>query len=135
MNILKRLFLSMGSMTVLLLLFATGIGIATFIENDHGTESAKVLVYNALWFEIVLVLLAINLVYNIFKYKLYGLKKLPVFLFHLGFLVIILGAAVTRYIGYEGTMHIREGETSNSMSSYNTYFYVSNRQVPVNLNV
>ena len=35
---------------VLLLTFAAAMGIATFIENDYGTQTAKALVYNAWWF-------------------------------------------------------------------------------------
>ena len=31
--------------------FAVSIGVATFIENDFGTQTAKAVVYNARWFE------------------------------------------------------------------------------------
>ena len=122
-EVLKKLF-SMTSMGVLIAILAVGMAIATFIESANGATAAKALVYNAKWFEIIILLAFINIAYNIFKYKLYVLKKLPVFLFHLAFLIMILGATITRYIGYEGTMHIREGETKNTMSSYETYFYV-----------
>ncbi len=115
---------SMKSMAVLMLIFAVAIGYATIIENDFGTMSAKADVYNARWFEVLLGILAINLIYNIFKYKMYKLKNLPIFIFHIGFLVILLGAAITRYIGFEGTMHIREGETSASMISADNYFII-----------
>lgn len=58
------------------------------------------------------------------RLKLYNLKRLPVFLFHMAFLVVIAGAAFTRFVGTEGIMHIREGETTASYISSNTYFYV-----------
>ncbi len=122
-NVLKQLF-SMTSMGVLIVILAIAMGSATFIENGSGITAAKALIYNARWFELAILLTFLNIFYNIFKYKLYVLKKLPVFLFHLSFLVIILGAGLTRYIGSEGSMHIREGETSNTISSFNTYFYV-----------
>ena len=111
----------MGILTGIL---AVGMAVATFVESANGATAAKALVYNARWFELIILLTFINIAYNIFKYKLYVLKKLPVFLFHLAFLIIIIGASITRYVGYEGTMHIREGETTNTMSSYETYFYV-----------
>ena len=115
---------SMKTMAVLMLIFAFAIGWATIIENDYGTMSAKADIYNARWFEVLLFFLAINLILNIFKYKMYTLKKAPIFIFHIAFLVILLGAAITRYIGFEGTMHIREGSSASTMLSSKTYFSV-----------
>jgi len=119
-----RIFLSMKSMGVMLLIFAFAIGAATFIENDFGTRAAKSVVYNAKWFEFLLFLLCINLVSNIFTYRLYKLEKLPIFLFHISFLVIFIGAAITRYIGFEGSMHIREGSSSSSIISERSYINI-----------
>ena len=98
---------------VLFLVFAMSMGVATFIENDHGTETAKALIYNAWWFEGIMVFFAINFFGNIFKYKLYKKEKLVVLIFHLAFLLIIIGAGITRYISYEGIMPIKEGAVSN----------------------
>ena len=119
------LFSSMKSMAVMMLIFAAAIGYATFIENDYGTITAKADVYNAFWFEILMALLTINLIINIFKYKMFSIKKAPIFIFHLSFLIIVFGAAITRYVGFEGTMHIREGEVATTMLSADTYFSVS----------
>ncbi len=116
-----NLLFSMQSMGILILIFAFSIGAATFIENDFGTIAAKAVVYNAVWFDILLFLLAVNLVGNIFRYKMYRLKKWPVFTFHLAFLIILTGAAITRFISFEGSMHIRQGESSNQMLSDKTY--------------
>ena len=124
MKKLLSLFGSMQTMAVMMLIFAFSIGYATFIENDYGTITAKADVYNARWFEILLGLLTLNLMYNIRKYKMYTLSKAPIFIFHMAFIVIIVGAAMTRYVGYEGTMHIREGASSATMTSSDTYFMV-----------
>ncbi len=115
---------SMKTMAVLMLVFAFAIGYATIVENDFGTMTAKAEIYNATWFEVLLGLLALNLTLNIFTYKMYTLKKAPIFIFHIAFLVILFGAAVTRYIGYEGTMHIREGGISSSIVSADTFVQV-----------
>jgi len=125
MKKLGNIFFSMQTMGILLLLFAIVMGTATFIENDFGTTAAKAVVYNATWFNILLLLLAINLTGNIFIYKLYSKKKLTIFLYHLAFLIILLGAAITRFISFEGTMHIREGATSDTMLSDKTYVDVT----------
>ncbi len=122
-RILNILF-SMPAMGVLILIFAFSIGVATFIENDFGTEAAKAVVYNATWFDILLLLLAVNLIANIVKFKMYKPKKFSLFLFHTAFLVILIGAAITRFISFEGMMHLREGETKNTMLSDKTYVTV-----------
>ena len=109
----------------LLILFAAVIGYATFIENDFGRDTAKALVYNKFWFEFIMIMLCINLVYNLKRYKLFRKEKLSILLFHLSFIVILLGAGVTRYFGYEGIMHIREGESSNIIISDQTYLQIN----------
>lgn len=45
-------FLFSGTfMGILLVVFAIAIGYATFIENDFDATTAKMLIYNAKWFE------------------------------------------------------------------------------------
>ena len=51
------------------------IGYATFIENDFGTQTAKALVYNATWFEILIIVLTLNMIGNINRYKLWKKKN------------------------------------------------------------
>ncbi|MGZ5208278.1 MAG: cytochrome c biogenesis protein ResB, partial [Sulfuricurvum sp.] len=121
MNKILSFFSSMKTMAALMLTFAVSIGYATFVENDYGTMSAKADIYNALWFEILLGLLALNLTLNIIKFKMARREKLLVLTFHVAFLIILIGAAVTRYMGYEGTMHIREGESSDVIVSAEPY--------------
>ncbi len=123
-KLIWKLFLSMESAFVLFLLFAAASGIATFIENDFGTETAWGIVYGTLWFGAIQLLLGINLTYNIFRYKLYKKDKLPILIFHIGFLFILLGSIVTRYIGYEGILHIREGYMENRMLSSEPYIQI-----------
>ncbi|MFT7860572.1 MAG: cytochrome c biogenesis protein CcsA [Sulfurimonas sp.] len=115
---------SMKTMAVLMLIFAFSIGYATIIENDFGTMTAKAEIYNAKWFEILLVFLALNLFLNIINYRMFSKKKLPIFIFHTAFFVILIGAAITRFVGFEGTMHIREGLTSNTILSSDLFFDV-----------
>jgi len=108
---------------ILLLLLAFGAGYATIIENDFGTSTARVLVYNNLWYEIILILTTINMTGIIFKYKMW--KNKARFIFHAAFAVILIGAGVTRYIGYEGIIQIKEGTTENRMTSLEPYLQVT----------
>ena len=112
-----KLLLSIKAAILLLLVFAISIGWATFIENDYGTQSARAMIYNAQWFEILLIALTVILIYNIYKYKMYKRAKWASLIFHLAFVLIFIGSGMTRYIGFEGIMHIREGSSSNSMKS------------------
>jgi len=116
---------SMKTMALLMLIFAFTVGYATIIENDFGTITAKAEVYNARWFEVLLGLLTLNLILNIYNYKMYKLKKAPIFIFHVGFIIILFGAAITRYVGFEGNMHIREGMSSSSIISAQTFLTFS----------
>jgi len=108
-------------MAVLFIVFATAMGVATFIENDYGTQTSKALIYNAWWFEAIMALFIINFFGNIFRYRLYKKEKWAVLLFHSAFLLILVGAGITRYVGYEGIMLIEEGETTNKFLSETTY--------------
>jgi cytochrome c-type biogenesis protein CcsB len=110
MKIFKFLF-SPVTMGGLLIVFAISMAIATFIENDYGSGAAYSMVYNTRWFELILFFLSVNLIGRLIILKLFRKSKLPVTLFHLSFILMILGAAITRYFGWEGTIHIREGET------------------------
>ena len=125
LQMLKRLELFLFSpkfMAILFVAYASAMGVGTFIENDFTTDTAKAVVYNAWWFELIMILLVVNFVGNIVKYKFNTRKKLSVLVFHIAFLLILVGGAVTRYISFEGVMHIREGETSNTIISEKTYF-------------
>ncbi len=101
---------------LLIFLLASAMGVATFVENDHGTAVARALFYEAWWFELMMVWLCINFIAHIRQYKLFSKGKLPLGLFHVAFIIIVLGAGVTRIFGTEGTIHIRTG------SSESTYF-------------
>lgn len=102
-------------MAVLLLVYAFAMAYATFLENDYGTPTAKALIYEAWWFELIMLLLILNFIGNIARYRLWKREKWPVLVFHLAFVLIFIGGAITRYISFEGTMHIREGEMSNEI--------------------
>ena len=115
-------FISSMFFTVLLLMmFAISIAYATFIENDYGTDTAQALIYQAWWFELLLLVGVINLAGSVVRYKLINRKKWAILMFHLAFILIIIGAGVTRYFGFEGSMHIREGESTNQVVSEASY--------------
>ncbi|MDT0688258.1 cytochrome c biogenesis protein CcsA [Salegentibacter sp. F188] len=116
MKLVKFLFSTKVSF-LLIIAFAGAMGVATFIENDYGTAVAREAVYEAWWFEVIMIWLAVNFIAHIKKYKLFTKKRWPLGVFHIAFVVMILGAGVTRYFGKEGVIHIREGEVKNTFYS------------------
>jgi cytochrome c-type biogenesis protein CcsB len=121
---ISKILFSTRTMGMLLLFYAFSMALATFVENDYGTAVAKALIYNCWWFELVMFFLILNFIGNIKRYQLISLKKLPLLVFHLAFVIIFIGGYVTRYISFEGSMHIREGEMSNDVVSDATFFKV-----------
>ncbi|WP_428224756.1 cytochrome c biogenesis protein CcsA [Flavobacterium sp.] len=108
-------------MAVLFLVFAAAMAAGTFIEDAYNTDTARIIIYNAWWFEAIIVFFVINFMGNIKRYQLYKKEKWATLILHLSFLFIIVGAFITRYISYEGIMPIREGATENQFYSDRTF--------------
>lgn len=119
-RILSRIF-STTAAGMYMLIFAAAIGVATFIENDFGTSAAKKVIFNSWWLELVMVLFGGAILMNIFKFRMIQQKKWAVLSFHAAMIIILAGAAITRYFGYEGMMHIREQESANTFLSSDTH--------------
>ncbi len=115
----QSIFFSVKTSILLFIILSVSMAIGTFIENDFGTETALSLVYKARWFEILWLALIVNLTGGLFLYRLW--RKKSVLVIHLSFFLIFVGAFLTRYAGYEGTVHLREGEKKDYMLSYDPF--------------
>ncbi|MCF6129498.1 cytochrome c biogenesis protein CcsA [Flavobacterium sp. AS60] len=111
-------------MAFLFLGFAVAMAAGTFIESKYNTDTARIWVYNAWWFEAIMLFFVINFIGNIKRYQLYKKEKWATLLLHLSFIFIISGAFITRYISFEGMMPIREGAASNQFYSDKNYLTV-----------
>ncbi|PID47163.1 MAG: hypothetical protein CR967_05240 [Proteobacteria bacterium] len=126
-NVLNKLF-SIKVGLVLLLVFALSCAVATFIENDFGTQSAFALVYGSWWFGLIQLWLGILVFHNIFRFNLLRMEKLPSLMFHFSFIFILFGSILTRYYGFEGLMHIREGAKQNLVSSATPHVHITSKK-------
>ena len=117
MEKLKSILFSTRLMAILFLTFAIAMIVGTFIESKYNTTTVRILVYNAWWFEGIMLVFVANFIGNIKRYQLLKKEKWATLLLHLSFVLIIIGAAVTRYISYEGMMPIREGASENRFYS------------------
>ncbi|AER40363.1 MAG: cytochrome c biogenesis protein CcsA [Flavobacteriales bacterium] len=121
MQTLKNIFFSTKITAFLFLLLALSMATATFLEKKYSTDVAKIWIYESTWFEIVMLLIIINLIGNIWKYKLWNKKKFPLFIFHVSFVFIFIGGIISRYYSFEGMMSLREGETNGQIISRKNY--------------
>ena len=78
-------------------MFAVSVAVATFLENDFGADTARAQVYDAPWFIGLLTLAGVNLLGSMIVHRVYVKGKRTILLFHLAFLLILIGAAITRY--------------------------------------
>ncbi|WP_181566327.1 cytochrome c biogenesis protein [Helicobacter monodelphidis] len=99
---------------------------ATFIENDFGTESAYHLVYQSFFFEILFFILSIHYLYLLFAKKLY--RHLLRTIFHLAFIVILIGALITRYYGIEGSMYLNPHEKTSHFFTQQYFIQINTQQ-------
>jgi len=123
-KIILKYLTSLKATLVLLLIFFIALGLATFIEDKYDILTARLLIYNAKWFELLVLLLGLNFIGSIKRYNLFTKKRFSGFLFHSAFIVLIIGGGITRYFGFEGSMHISEGETSNAFFVSEPHLYI-----------
>ena len=109
---------------VLFIVFAVAMATGTLLDRNMETSPTpytRTLIYNAWWFEAIMVIFVINFVGNIKRYRLWRKEKWATLILHLSWILIIVGAGITRYIGYEGLMPIVEGQTESEFFSQKTY--------------
>jgi cytochrome c-type biogenesis protein CcsB len=123
MKQISNFLFSIKTTLVLLLILGVGAAVATFLENDYGTSTARVLVYYSWWYELVMLFAGVNLAGVIYRYKMW--RNPPRFIFHTAFLVILIGAAISHFYGREGVIHIREGYIEDRMLTTQPYLQVT----------
>ena len=111
----------------LFIVFAIAMAVGTLVDASSETSPtpySRALIYNAWWFEAIMGLFVVNFIGNIVRFKMFSKEKATTLVIHLSFILILVGAFVTRYIGYEGVMQINEGDTSNEILSEFAYLNV-----------
>ncbi len=109
---------------VLFIVFAAAMIAGTFMDAGQDTSPTaytRNLIYDTWWFEAIMGFFVLNFAGNIFRYRLLRKEKWATLILHLAFILILFGAFVTRYFGFEGMMAIREGATENEFLSRETY--------------
>ncbi|WP_250432410.1 cytochrome c biogenesis protein CcsA [Hanstruepera flava] len=124
LNKLSKILFSTRLTAFLFIAFAAAMAIGTFMDAGQETSPTpytRNLIYNTWWFEAIMLMFVINFIGNIKRYRLWRKEQWATLTLHLSFILIILGAGITRYIGFEGMMAIREGDTEHIFLSQKTY--------------
>ncbi len=121
-----KMFCSIYTTIVLLAVYAILCAAATFIEADaaYGIQAAQDMIYRTTLFNIVHILLLLNLIAVFVYRKVWKSKKYYSIILHISFIVILLGAALTRFFGFEGVVHIREQHSSNVIITDEEYLNI-----------
>lgn len=115
-NNIYSFFSSFRVSAILLVIYAVLLAVATIIEKIYGTPVAKDVVYYSPLFFLIQLLLIVNFFVYSRNHQYLSSRRPGVVLTHLAFVVIIAGAVTTHFAGKEGILHIREGETADSMT-------------------
>ena len=101
---MKRTKILIGSLYTLIVVC---IGLATVVEKYRGTAYVGENIYGAWWFSALWAVLTVAALAYIVKQRLY--KRLAVFVLHLAFVVILVGALTTHIFARRGTVRLRTG--------------------------
>ena len=107
---------------ILLVIYASTCALGTFVENDFGVWDAKILIYNTAFFNALHALIFVNLVGLIVRFRMW--KKPASFAFHSAILLIIAGAAITRFCGLEASLHIQNEQLSSVAISQDQHIII-----------
>ncbi len=87
---------------------------ATIFEKVYGSAAVAHYIYGTTWFALFWAVLAVCALCYLCRVRLY--RRPVLFLLHLSFAVILLGAGVTHFFGQSGTVHLRQGEALGSFT-------------------
>ncbi len=106
---------------ILVFILSIVIAIATLIENKFSTDLSWQLVYDSMWFEILIIIIAILMVVNFARIFIKREFKLGTIMLHMAILLIIIGGVSKKHLGYKGELYLVENEKSNIIYSEDYY--------------
>ncbi|RME15077.1 MAG: hypothetical protein D6797_07425 [Bdellovibrio sp.] len=110
----------------LMLVIGAVVSLGTFIESRYNADYAKLLVYNTVWFQTLLALLWLNIFCAALSRYPWKKHHTGFVITHLGLLTLLGGALLTKVYGIDGSLYVREGETSRTVFLPEKVIEVSN---------
>ncbi len=99
----------------LMLTVAFSVAYGTIVESRYNAEMAKMLVYQAWWFQILLCLLWINIFASTLSRIPYKIHHLGFVITHLGLLTLLFGSLVTAEYGIDGQLRVVENAANDTI--------------------
>lgn len=115
-NFWQKLFDFLASIklaVIVILGLAVILAIATFIEAQYDSKTARYLVYGSPFFIAILGLLGVNVTFSALKRFPWKKDQLGFLMTHAGIVVILTGSFISHIWGIDGSMAIAEGDASN----------------------
>lgn len=109
---LADLLSSLSLAVVLIFSLAGTLAFATFVEARYGTPSVQFFVYQTWWFDALLILLALNILFAAMVRYPWKRYQTGFVITHIGLLTLISGAALSRLYGIDSQVIVFEDQTS-----------------------
>ncbi len=130
---LKKLYHFLGSLRLAIVCLVSVtllLIVATVVEGQYGTKTANLYIYKAPWFDCVLSLVFINILFATIHRYPFKKHQIGFVMTHIGILLILIGSMITRQWGLEGMLNLLEGEKSNTIVQEGTVLLVENPRHP-----
>jgi len=108
-----------------LLVLSGALAVATFIDNDFGPEAARAEVYETVWFQGIALFTLFVFTLLLILRKFWQKGKRAVLLLYIGIILVFAGYGLTQYAGYQGFLHLREGDSSDQIESATSFLQVT----------
>ena len=115
----KTVFRGLASLKLavtLIVLLATVLAAATFVEADKGRDYARWYFYTQTWFVALLGMLGVNILSAALIRFPWKLRQFGFVVTHAGLLVLLAGSIITFNRGIDATISLEEGETSDHIT-------------------
>src|SRR5207248_2824734 len=109
-NVIFQFFASLRLAMLLLGVLIIASIAGTIYESSLDARVARAYIYAAPWFNVWLLLLALNLIASAFSRMPWKKHHTGFLITHLGIILVLAGAYMGRVCGVEGTMVLQKGE-------------------------
>jgi hypothetical protein len=114
-SLLARIADTLSSLSLavtLIFTLAATLAFATFVEARYGTPSVQFYVYQTWWFDAILILLALNILFAAMVRYPWKRYQTGFVITHIGLLTLISGAALSRLYGIDSQVMVYEDHDS-----------------------
>lgn len=111
-TVFRRLIKFLASLklaVVVILAIAAVVAVGTIVEAKYDATAAKKLVYDTIWMDLVMGILAINLTAVMVDRWPWKARHTAFVLAHIGILVLMAGSIITKKFGLDGSMPVTIG--------------------------